>query len=105
MDARAAAPTRRRRGRRSLAIVVALALAACWPTGASGQGEPAPPSAPIWERLPDPRLAPGLVQLPVDSSAYRAAVSAWETTLADIDAAQRTITDSEARLASLLAQR
>jgi membrane-bound lytic murein transglycosylase B len=90
---------------------VLLTLAVCWPAGAAGQGEqppaPAPPAptAPIWERVPDPRLAPGLIQLPVDSNAYRAAVAAWEKTLTDIDAAQRTITDSEARLAELGTQR
>jgi membrane-bound lytic murein transglycosylase B len=106
MNARRPASIRRdgRRGHRGLAVVVALALAACWPAGASGQdaSEPAPP---IWERVPDPRLSPGLIQLPVDSSAYRAAVAAWEKTLADIDAAQRTITASEATLAELTARR
>jgi hypothetical protein len=98
-----------RRNHRALLVVVSLALAACWPAGASGQGATPPPraapTAPIWERVPDPRLAPGLIQLPVDSTAYRSAVAAWERTLAEIDTSERTIAESEARLAELVAQR
>jgi membrane-bound lytic murein transglycosylase B len=106
MNARCPASIRRggRRTHRALAVLVALALASCWPAAASGQ-DGTDPAAPVWQRVPDPRLSPGLIQLPVDSSAYRAAVAAWEKTLADIDTTQRTITDSEARLAELAAQR
>jgi membrane-bound lytic murein transglycosylase B len=108
MIARSPAPDRRRSARRALVALAVLAVAALVPASASGQGETTgepPPEVPLWQRLPDPRVDPGLIQLPVDSSAYRGAVATWEKTLTDIDDAQRTITDSDARLAGLTAQR
>jgi hypothetical protein len=102
----------RRRRRRALTVVVTLVLAAVLPAAAGAQdgttgdaGAGSPPEAPIWQRVPDPRLGPGLIQLPVDSSAYRAAVRAWESTLTEIAAAQQTITESEARMVALDARR
>lgn len=101
----------RRRRRRALAVAATLALTAAAPAGAARQ-EPEPPpvaeppsSAPLWERVPDPRLSPGLIQLPVDSRAYRAAVDAWERTLAEISVTESAIVAAQARLGELTAER
>jgi membrane-bound lytic murein transglycosylase B len=97
---------------RGLAAAVLFAVACCLPGSASGQGSPptsAPPTPadtrPIWERIPDPRLSPGLVTMPVDSRAYRNAIAAWEQTLADLDETNRVIAESTATITTLGANR
>ena len=102
------------RPRRTLAATVVLALAAtAGPAGAEGQDAPpttAAPSAteaapPLWQRIPDDRLSPGLIQLPVDSRAYRSAVDTWESTVREIAELDATIAGREAELAGHLARR
>lgn len=104
-------PAPRRGRRRALAVATALALVAAGPAGAARQ-EPEPPSTedppvtpPLWERVPDPRLSPGLIKLPVDSRELRAAIAAWEQTLTDIADTEETIVSAEARLGELAAER
>jgi membrane-bound lytic murein transglycosylase B len=102
------------RPRRTLAVAGVLVLASvAAPAGAARQDPPpttSPPGAtdgppPLWERLPDDRLSPGLIQLPVDSRAYRAAIETWEATTREIAELETTITTREGELAAHLARR
>ena len=102
------------RPRRTLAATAVLALAAtAGPAGAARQEAPTTTAAPgateattpLWQRIPDDRLSPGLIQLPVDSRAYRAAVEAWDSTVREINELDVTISTREAELAGHLERR
>lgn len=100
------------RRRRALAVVTVLAIASVsGPAGAARQEAPPPTdstesaSSPMWQRVPDDRLSPGLIQLPVDSAAYRSAVSAWESAVSELGAVEAAIVQHEADLVTHDARR